>query len=60
MIEGINGIHSSLRGRVKGDLRRAGSVGYEDARAIWNGMVSKKPGLIAPCAGVVSIPVRLD
>ena len=44
MIEGINEIHSSLRGRFKGDLLRPGSVGYEDARAIWNGMVSKKPG----------------
>lgn len=59
MIEGINEIHSSLRGRFKGDLLRPGSVGYEDARAIWNGMVSKKPGLIARCAGVGDVQVAV-
>src|SRR4029077_20392524 len=28
---------------------------YEDARAIWNGMVARKPGLIARCADVSDI-----
>src|SRR5207302_1719397 len=30
-------------------------VGYEDAHAIWNGMVAKKPGLIARCRDVNDI-----
>ena len=59
MIGGINEIRSSLRGRFKDDLLRPGSVGYEDARAIWDGMISKKPGLIARRAGVGDVQVAV-
>ena len=52
MPEAIEETYSALRGRFKGDLLRPGHHGYEDARAIWNGMVAKKPGLIARCADV--------
>ncbi|HEV8491185.1 MAG TPA: FAD-dependent oxidoreductase, partial [Candidatus Angelobacter sp.] len=48
-------VYSSLRRRFKGDLLRPADSGYEDARAIWNGMVSRKPGLIARCADVSDI-----
>ncbi len=53
-------IHSVLRGRFDGDLLRAGDPGYEEARTIWNGMVARRPGLIARCADVgdVRIAVR--
>ena len=55
MIEAINEIYSSLRRRFKGDLLRPQSPGFEDARTIWNGMVAKKPGLIARCTDVGDI-----
>src|SRR5436309_2883028 len=55
MTEAINEIHSSLKRRFKGDLLRPDDVGYEDAHAIWNGMVAKKPGLIARCRDVNDI-----
>jgi FAD binding domain/Berberine and berberine like len=42
--------YSSLNRRFKGDLVRPGDSGYKDARAIWNGMVARTPGLIARCA----------
>jgi hypothetical protein len=42
--------YSSLRHQLKGDLLRPSDFGYEEARAIWNGMVAKKPGLIARCS----------
>jgi hypothetical protein len=45
-------VYSSLHRRFKGDLLRPGSAGYEDARVVWNGMVARKPGLIARCADV--------
>ncbi len=48
-------VYSSLRGRFKGDLLRPGEIGYEDARAIWNGMVARTPGLIARCADVADV-----
>lgn len=55
MIEAINDIYSSLRERFKGELLRPGDVEYERARAIWNGMAAKTPGLIARCTDVADV-----
>jgi hypothetical protein len=52
MVEACEEVYSSLHLRFKGDLLRRGEIGYEDARAIWNGMVARTPGLIARCADV--------
>lgn len=48
----IQEIHASLQPQFKGDLLRPGDGAYEDARSIWNGMVSRSPRLIARCADV--------
>ena len=48
-------VYSSLHRRFKGDLLRPGESGYDDARAIWNGMVARTPGLIARCADVTDV-----
>ena len=48
-------ICSSLRGQFKGHLVRPGDADYEEARAIWNGMVARQPGLIARCADASDI-----
>src|SRR5258707_3260703 len=55
MGEASEGIYSSLHQQLKGDLLRPGNEGYEDARAIWNGMVPRTPGLIARCADVSDV-----
>src|SRR5579864_6450180 len=55
MIEASEEVYSSLHRRFKGDLLRLGEPGYEDARAIWNGMVARRPGLIARCADVSDV-----
>jgi FAD binding domain-containing protein/berberine-like enzyme len=52
MVEASEEVYSSLQRRFKGDLLRPGESGYEDARIIWNGMVARRPGLIARCADV--------
>jgi FAD binding domain-containing protein/berberine-like enzyme len=52
MAEAAEEILSSLQKQFRGDLVRPGNHGYEEARVIWNGMVAKKPGLIARCADV--------
>jgi hypothetical protein len=52
MLDASKEVYSSLHGRFKGSLVRPGDRVYEDARAIWNGMVARTPGLIARCADV--------
>ncbi len=55
MVEASEEVYSSLHRRFKGDLVRPSDSGYEDARAIWNGMVARTPGLIARCADVSDV-----
>lgn len=55
MVQASEEVYSSLHRRFKGDLLRPGENGYEDARAIWNGMVARTPGLIARCADVSDV-----
>lgn len=41
--------YSALRRKFKGELLRPSDPGYEESRTIWNGMVARRPGLIARC-----------
>jgi hypothetical protein len=51
-----------LRASLNGPLLRPGEAGYDAARKIWNGMIDKRPAMIARCRGVGSswsdIPCR--
>src|SRR5829696_6419496 len=47
----IEAFKSSLRG----ELLKPGDVVYEEARRIWNGMIDKRPALIARCVGVADV-----
>jgi len=55
MLEASDEVYSSLLRRFKGDLLRPGQSGYEAARAVWNGMVARAPGLIARCTDVSDV-----
>jgi hypothetical protein len=52
-------VHSSLKRRFRGELLRPSDHGYEQASAIWNGMVRRTPGLIARCADVTDVQSAL-
>jgi FAD/FMN-containing dehydrogenase len=41
--------------RLRGKLFRLGDADYEEARLIWNGLIDKRPALIARCAGVADV-----
>lgn len=44
-----------LAGSFNGSLVRAGDAGYDEARAVHNGLVDKRPGLIARCLNVADV-----
>ncbi len=44
-----------LRASLRGPLLVPGQDGYDGARRIWNGMIDKRPALIARCAGAADV-----
>jgi hypothetical protein len=45
---------------LRGELLRPGDDGYDEARKVWNGMIDKRPALIARCAGVADVISAVD
>ncbi|MFI6094974.1 FAD-binding oxidoreductase [Lentzea sp. NPDC051213] len=46
-----NGTFARLRAEFRGALLRPPEEGYDEARRVWNGVIDRKPALIARCAG---------
>src|SRR5919201_810579 len=44
-----------LRGQLRGPLLGPGDEGYEDARAVWNASIDRRPALIARCTGAADV-----
>jgi FAD/FMN-containing dehydrogenase len=40
---------------LRGGLLRPGDPGYDDGRVLWNGMMDKRPAMIARCSGPADI-----
>src|SRR5580765_6908482 len=47
----INELQSLFKGKILID----GDDGYEEARKIWNGMIDRKPAIIAQCANSADV-----
>jgi FAD/FMN-containing dehydrogenase len=41
--------------RLRGKLLGPGDDGYDDARKVWNGMIDRRPALIARCTGAADV-----
>ena len=57
-IEGIT--VETFKASLRGELLRPGDTNYDDARKVWNGMIDKRPGLIARCSGVADVISAVD
>ena len=45
----------AFQSTFRGEMLSPGNASYEEARKIWNGMIDKRPGLIARCTGVADV-----
>lgn len=45
----------NLKSDLRGELLLPGSTNYDEARSIWNGMIDRKPALIARSLGVADV-----
>ena len=41
--------------KLRGELLRSGDTEYEEARALWNGVIDRRPALIVRCAAVEDV-----
>ena len=44
-----------LAGTFQGELIRPGDPTYDEARKVWNGMIDRRPALVARCRGVADV-----
>jgi len=50
----------SFRGAVRGETLVPGEAGYEQARAVWNGMIDRRPALVVRCSGVADVLLGIE
>ena len=44
-----------FKSKLLGTLLQSGDTGYDEARALWNSMIDKRPSLIARCTGTADV-----
>src|SRR5262245_13810944 len=45
----------ALRAGFRGEILQPSDTGYEQARSLWNGMIDRRPAVIARCHGVADV-----
>jgi FAD/FMN-containing dehydrogenase len=59
-IRSVTAAAGELARSFAGDLLKPGDAGYEEARKVHNGLVDKRPALIARCAGVADVAAAVN
>jgi FAD/FMN-containing dehydrogenase len=51
---------SDLAARLRGPLELPGDPGYEEARAVWNGMIDRRPAAVVRCSGTADVVAAIN
>ena len=51
---------SQLRQSFRGQLIRRDDPEYDEARRVWNGMIDKRPAMIARCSGTADVMAAVN
>jgi FAD/FMN-containing dehydrogenase len=49
-----------LKSTLRGTLLAAGEAGYDEARAVWNGMIDRRPALVVRALGVADVMAAVN
>ncbi|MFF7369042.1 FAD-binding oxidoreductase [Streptomyces tricolor] len=52
---GERALAERLRSSLRGEVIDRGHPGYDEARAVWNGLIDRRPAVIARCAGTADV-----
>src|SRR5947209_2508830 len=56
---GVHGGLESLRGAMDGAVALPGEAAYENAVSIWNGVIERRPSVVASCEGSGDVAAAL-
>ena len=51
---------AALEAALRGDLIRRGDAGYDQARSVYNGMIDRRPALIARCVDAADVQTAVN
>lgn len=51
---------AALRGALRGELLEPGGPDYDTARIVWNGMIDRRPRLIARCRNAADVAASVN
>src|SRR5712664_2694036 len=54
------GTIQELRESIRGEVVTPSDAGYDEARAVWNGMIDKRPALIVRCTVVADVRAAVE
>jgi len=54
-----DGQFNALRGVLRGEILQPNDAGYDDAGAVWNAMIDRRPAIIVRCAGKADVRASL-
>ena len=55
-----SGAVDALRAQLRGDVLDAGHPDYDQARVVWNGMIDRRPALIARCRNAADVAAAVN